>query len=218
MRNVFLILLLANLLLLGWQLWVDPEPPVVVQMAGANELVVYGQASSRAAAGPGSADKSPQCLYIGPVPDADAARQLSGVLAKRGIQASPVTREGRVWLGHWVQVQGFSDKRSAETARQRLLGASLPDAYVMQDGSATIISLGVFRERDRAERVIEAARQAGFKAVMRERVRAAAEYWLVSDQASGQQAALKDLAIGYDRILRVENAACPAVSIPPPEQ
>lgn len=210
MRNFFLILLLANLLLLAWLFWVDPEPPVAMQATGANELAIYGQPSSRAAAGSDSGDESTHCIYIGPVSDLDAAQQLAGALAKRGVEARPVTREGRVWLGHWVQIQGFADKEVAETARRRLLGAGLPDAYVMQDGPVTIISLGVFREQGRAERVIEAARQAGFTAVMKERVRAAAEYWLVSALANGQPAALKDLAVGYDRILRAETAPCPA--------
>ena len=118
-------------------------------------------------------DVASQCLFIGPVPDQNAAQQLSVSLAKQGVKAQPVPREGRVWVGHWVQIQGFADRELADAARQRLLKAGLPDAYVMQDGPISIISLGVFRERGRAERVIEAARRAGFKAVMRDRVRTA---------------------------------------------
>ena len=209
MRNIFLILLLANLLLLGWVLWVDPEPSAALPATDANELPIYGQSNSRASTGPDTADAASQCVYIGPVPDASAAQQLSATLAKRGIKVRVVPREARVWLGHWVQVQGFADKEQAEIARQRLLRAELPDAYVMQDGPISIISLGVFRERGRAERVIEAARQAGFKAVMQDRVRTAMEYWVVSDQASGQQLALGKLAAGFDRILRAESGPCP---------
>lgn len=209
MRNLFLILLLANLLLLGWALWVDPEPPLVTQSAGANELAIYGQLNPRASAGVGAGETSSQCVYIGPVPDGDAAQQLSATLAERGIKAEPIMRDGRVWLGHWVQVQGFTGKDQAEATRQRLLGAGLPDAYVMQDGLVTVVSLGVFREEDRAKTVIEAARRAGITAVMKERVRNAPEYWLVSGPTSGQQAVLRDLAIGYDRILRAESLPCP---------
>jgi hypothetical protein len=210
MRNIFLILLLANLLLLGWLLWVDPEPPAVMQATAGNELAIYEQESPVATSDRGDIDASSLCVYIGPVPDAIAAQQLSAALAARGIKAEPVPREARVWLGHWVQVQGFADKERAEIARQRLLAGGLPDAYVMQDGPMTVISLGVFRERSRAERIIEAARRAGFTAVMRDRIRPAAEYWLVSDRANGQQAALRDLAVGYDRILRTDSLPCPA--------
>ncbi|MEZ5562598.1 MAG: SPOR domain-containing protein [Gammaproteobacteria bacterium] len=208
MRNIFLILLLANLLLLGWLLWVDPEPSVSIRSAGVNELAIYGRADPPAASPAG--DAASQCLYVGPIPDINAARQLSASLAERGIKVEPVAREGRIWLGHWVQIQGFATREQAESARQRLLAGGLPDAYVMQDGPLTIISLGVFREQGRAQRVVEAARRAGFEAVMRERVRAASEYWLAADQASGQQAALRDLvAAGFDRILRAETAPCP---------
>lgn len=211
-RNIFLILLLANLLLIGWQLWVDPEPPATVRETVTNELAIYEQESPAVTAGRRGVDVSSQCVYIGPVPDARAAQQLAVALASKGIRAEPIPREARVWLGHWVQVQEFADKERAEIARQRLLAGGLPDAYVMQDGPMTIISLGVFRERDRAERVIEAARRAGFTAVMRDRVRTAAEYWLVSDLVSGQQAVLRDIAVGYDRILRTKSLPCPATA------
>jgi SPOR domain len=208
-RNVFLLLLLANLLLLGWVFWADPEPPVPGLQRAADELAIFGQAEP-AVVDP-AAGTSSQCLYIGPMPDLGAAQQLSSTLAERGIRAEPVAREGRVWLGHWVQIQGFADRAMADAARQRLLDAGLPDAYVMPDGPANIISLGVFRERGRAERVVEAARQAGFRAVMRDRVRTATEYWLAAGQSGGdQRAALGDLAANFDRILRTELGPCPA--------
>jgi cell division septation protein DedD len=208
-RNLFLALLFANLLLLGWVFWVDPEPPVPVRATGANQLAVFGETTSGLAEPSTPVDVASQCLFIGPVPDRNAAQQLSVSLAKQGINVEPVPREGRVWVGHWVQIQGFADRDLAEAARQRLLQAGLPDAYVMQDGLITIISLGVFRERGRAERVIEAARLAGFQATMRERVRNATEYWVVSGQAGGQQVALGELAAGFDRILRAESGPCP---------
>jgi hypothetical protein len=208
-RNLFLVLLLANLLLLGWIFWVDPEPPVSAWPAGADELVMFGRARPAAAALSPPVAAASECLFVGPVPDLNAVQQLSASLARRGISMEPLPRDGRVWLGHWVQIQGFADRQAAEVARERLLKAGLPDAYVMQDGSLNIISLGVFRERSRAERVIEAARRAGFEALMRERVRTATEYWLVSGQAGDQPEALAELAAGFDRILRAEIGPCP---------
>lgn len=215
MRNVFLLLLFANLLLLGWVFWADPEPPVAASWRGGNELAIFGQAESAVANA--AAGASPQCLYIGPMPDLGAAQQLSASLAERDIRVEPVARQGRVWLGHWVQIQGFADREMADAARQRLLDAGLPDAYVMQDGPLNIVSLGVFRERGRAERVVEAARQAGFKAVMRDRVRTGTEYWLVSGQPGSQRAALGELAANFDRILRTELGPCPTPAGTPSE-
>jgi hypothetical protein len=210
-RNLFLIFLFANLLLLGWIFWVDPEPPFP-RAAGLNELAMFGTASPATTEPLVADDVSPQCFFIGPLPALSAAQQLSASLAERGVRAEPVPRAGRIWLGHWVQIPGFADREAAEVARQRLLKAGLPDAYVMQEGLVSIISLGVFRERGRAERVIDAARTAGFKAVMRERVRTAAEYWLLFAQASDQQVALGELAVGLDRILRAETGPCPPVA------
>lgn len=212
MRNIFLVLLLANLLMLGWVFWVDPEPSTAVKPKGVNELAIFRQAGATATESSVPVAASSQCLFVGPVPDLNVARQLSVSLADRGIKVQLVPREGRVWLGHWVQIQGFAARELAEEARQRLRKAGLLDAYVMEDGPMNIINLGVFREQDRAERVMEAARRAGFKAVMRERVRPAAEYWLVSDRANGHRAALGEIAASFDRILRVETGACPPVA------
>lgn len=211
MRNVFLLLLFANLLLLGWVFWADPELPVAASLRGGNELAIFGQAESAVADAPAGA--SSQCLFIGPMPDLGAAQQLSAALAKRDIRVEPVARQVRVWLGHWVQIQGFADREMADAARQRLLAAGLPDAYVMQDGPLNIVSLGVFRERGRAERVVEAAREAGFRAVMRDRVRTGTEYWLASGRPGSQRAALGELAANFDRILRTELGPCPTPAV-----
>jgi hypothetical protein len=218
MRNFFLILLFANLLLLAWMFWVDPEPRVAARAMLVNELAVFGKAAPVAAVTPNPVDARSDCLFVGPVPDLNAAQQLSASLAARGVKVEPVPREGRVWLGHWVQIQGFVDRAAAEVARESLLKAGLPDAYVMQDGLLNIVSLGVFRERERAESVVEDARQAGFEALMRERIRTATEYWLMSSQASGQPAALGELAASFDRILRAETGPCLSQPLSPEEQ
>ena len=223
MRNLFLMLVLANLFLLAWHFWVEPAPAVgpATDQPG---LAVFNQplAPPAATAGrPASAPVSPPdlaptdsagCLRVGPWADGAAAQQAGQRLSARGVQAVPIARETRLWLGHWVQISGFASPAAAEVARQRLIAGGLADAYLMQDGTRPILSLGVFRERARADQVAGTARRLGFEVDLRARYRPAVEQWLLIRPRVEQQLRPEDLQLGDDRILRMESAPCEAAS------
>jgi cell division protein FtsN len=147
---------------------------------------------------------------MGPLSSIAAAQQVREELAARGIDAEPVARESELWLGHWVEIEGFSSAADAETARQRLIEGGLVDAYLMQDGPEPIISLGVFRDRARADRLAGTAQTLGFEAQIRDRYRTAAEQWLLIRPRAGQTLGSTDLRIAGDRIMRTENTDCGA--------
>ncbi len=227
MRNAFLTLVLANLLLLAWQIWVDPAPPAPT-VAGSNGLVLFGVRAGRTPGGPlasqtGAAMPVPgiptvpppgTCLRVGPLPSAAAAQQARQRLAQRGIEASPMALDTQLWLGHWVQIGGFASVPAAETARQRLVAGGLADAYLMHDGTQPVISLGVFRERNRAERVASAARSLGFEVSMRDRYRPSVEQWLLIRPRPDQTPGPADLSLAVDRIMRTESAPCETAATP----
>lgn len=228
MRNVFLTLVLANVLLLAWQVWVDPAPPAL-SVAGSNGLVLFGARAGRTLGGPlagqtGAATPEPgiaagpppgACLRVGPLPSAAAAQQAGQRLAQRGIDAIPMERDTQFWLGRWVQIGGFASVPEAETARQRLAAGGLPDAYLMHDGTQSVISLGVFRDRSRAERVASAARSLGFEVSIRDRYRQTVEQWLLIRPRPDQTPGPADLSLAGDRIMRTESAPCEAAGSPP---
>jgi hypothetical protein len=78
----------------------------------------------------------------------------------------------------------------------------------MQDGPQPLISLGVFRDPDRADRVASAARQLGFEVGIRDRYRPGVEQWLVIRPRAGQSLMPADLGLAGDRIMRTEPAPC----------
>ncbi|MGI9331370.1 MAG: hypothetical protein ACR2QB_11735 [Gammaproteobacteria bacterium] len=211
MRNLILLLVLANLLVLAWQRWIVPPPAadaLALQAVREPELVLLkstidsGQA---VAAYSGSA----ACVRIGPFTDAEAAADGAAVLRARGLAPSSQVEAAEVWVGHWVQVPGLQGRQAAVKAREALVAAGVQDAYVVQDSPGYKISLGVFRERARAERVARLARGAGFTVDTTDRVRAGEEHWLVLPATNGAVPGLQELAPGGDRILRSEPAACP---------
>lgn len=223
MRNVFLTLVLANLLLLAWQFWVDPSPPVPAPTKP-NDLVLFstgavqtaGQPVASQTVGTAPEPRAPvatppgTCLRVGPLPDAAAAQQAGQRLATRGIDALTIARDSQLWLGHWVQIGGFASVPAAESARQRLVAGGLSDAYLMQDGTEPMISLGVFRDRSRADRVAGAARTLGFDVSMRDRYRPAVEQWLLIRPRPDQVPGIADLGLAGDRIMRTETVPCEA--------
>lgn len=221
MRNVLLTLVLANLLLLAWQFWVDPAPPVP-SVTGPSSLVLFDAGAGRVAGAPWASQMGapiPEpgtCLRVGPLPNAAAAQQAGERLAVRGIDAIPIVRDTQLWLGHWVQIGGFASVPAAETARQRLVAGGLADAYLMQDGTQPMISLGVFRDRSRADRVASAARTLGFEVSMRDRYRPTIEQWLLIRPRPDQKPGPLDLSLAGDRIMRTESAPCEAAGIPSP--
>jgi hypothetical protein len=247
MRNLLLALLLANLLFLAWQLWIEPEPPAASQQAAGPRLALFTPATGQdpplvgnpnqpqgplpatldpaatpdgktpAAGGPDlAAVGEGACFRVGPMPDIGAAGQAVQLLTGRGLRAEVVSREGQAWLGHWVQIPGFGTPQLAENARKRLMAGGLVDVYLMQDGETSLVSLGVFRERARAERVLAAAQQLGFSPILKDRFRPNVETWVLVQPAPGGKPDLADLRLGNEGILRAEEAPCAGQAAPGP--
>lgn len=225
MRNVFLALLLANLLLVAWQIWVDPASPSA-PAEQPNRLILFNfgtepkvpeATSSQGQPRLGGTAEAPAvapgaCLGLGPLVDLAASRQAGIQLAARGVDAIPIARDTQAWLGHWVQIGGFSSLPEAETARQRLIAGGLADTYLMQAGAQPLLSLGVFQELARAQRVASVARGLGFEVGIRDRYRPTVEQWLLIQPRPNQRLEPADLSLAGDRIMRVERLACAAAN------
>ena len=139
MRNLLLLLVLINALLLAWQRWIV-APPVADPYApqGGGDLPAL-LAYQRPAAPVAPASKAaPQvaraCVAVGPFANPVAARRAAQLLTQRGMQLRLEQREAEVWLGHWVQITGFASRAQAASALKRLIAAGLGDAYIVRDG------------------------------------------------------------------------------------
>jgi len=209
MRNLFLALILANALFLAWHAWIEPSQPIPPK-AQRGELAVFRPASGVTAGAASPAQGGDTCLRLGPLATNAAAQQVRDHLAARGIDAVPFALETEQWLGHWVHISGFSSPSDAENARQRLVEGGLSDAYLMQEGPEAIISLGVFRDRSRADRLVGMAQNLGFEVQITDRFRPAVEQWLLIRPRVGQTVGSADLSIAGDRIMRAESVACGA--------
>lgn len=222
MRNLFSILLLANLLFLGWRLWVSPPDVVATELAAAgNESVITvlqqeaispGSAVKREARSglPVSTSTGSQCLRIGPIAEGPLADAVRARLAADGFDVTTTVEEGQIWVGHWVQLDGVASREEADRLVARLAAGGLPDAYVLQNTAPFTISLGVFRDRERADSVAAAAGRLGVQARTTDRYRPGTQFWLTVAIRPGAGLSLDSLSRESGRILRAEQIDCAA--------
>ena len=216
LRNVFLGLLLANILVMAWLRWIRPAPvadATVIIGLDEPELVPVGRPAADSDDGVAIDSATSRCIRVGPFADESVATSVSRQLEGRGIPVRRTSRAGNIWMGHWVQIVDLENEAEANRALQRLSEAGLSDAYIFETSPDYKISLGVFRNRDRADKVAAVAADADFRPVTVDRTRPGTEHWLVVELVGQATLSLSDLQLETTRILRTESVSCEAMVV-----
>ena len=225
MKNLLLILLLANVLYFVWGMFSgDTSRPgiAVVQESdlGPPLAVITGRDSSAVesvGAILGSGEPSAlqaivgrSCVTIGPFrvnSDADAA-----VLAYSG-EGMPTrirSATGQIFVGHWVQIREIADAATANYMLEKLAAGGLTDAYVVQtEDDGLKISLGLFGDVERAERIELQAKSLNLPAEVSPRTRDGTVYFVDIGLLPGRGAGAIVEKYGEDRVLLRDAATCP---------
>jgi hypothetical protein len=214
MRNLFLLLLLANLLLFAWLFWVEPAAPGDTRSTVARLELYRGPPGTAGSAVTAPTDAGPAspvspCVRVGPWIEDSAMQQARELLNARGFRVVAEGPGQESWLGLAVRVPGFVSRSAAETARAQLLAGGLPEVVVTPESGGFSLNLGVFRDQDGVDRVVEAARSAGLVPRVSDRYRPDAPVWLVLTSADGQPLRAAALKIDEQMIFRAESTACP---------
>ncbi len=222
MRNIFLLLVLLNLLVLIYQRWIL-GPSQVTQISAPDQAAPMLQLAGRPTTddpaavelppGEGETDSEPsapelRCVRFGPFAsraDADAVRSD---LRKRGAEVSQSSDQGQVWVGHWVQVSDQGSRAAAEKARSELSAADI-DTYILPDDEIHALSLGIYRKRTSAERVQKKAQRLGYKTLVVDRFQPGTIFWLrvkMADDGTALRAG--EFQGDTGQILRTETVPC----------
>jgi len=205
LRALFLLLLLANLLFVAWTRWVAPPAttvgratPVSADAQAIRLLREAPLARELASNGttPGTADSLDLvCVSAGPYVDRASAEQASARLSRLGFAARSRPAREEIRVGQWVRLENLATPEDAANALGLIRSAGIADAYVIaEEGTGTIISLGVFADEARARQAVTIARMAGFEPQVVERLRPADVFWLDIDRrANAGLPALEDL-------------------------
>jgi len=227
-RAVFFFLLFANLAFLAWAEWVDAPQPAPTNKAYAklprlklvNELPAAEARPSSGNARKTALEVAPapeaaRCFSIGPFDGQDSAMRGASKLREKGLTPRQRVEKGEVSKGFWVYIGGLKTDADVAMVLRTLEQSHVEDAHVMPDsGDAHQVSVGLFSDRDRADRRAESVQKLGLQPEVAERKLPATLFWIDVDLPPGTVApASQDLAAGGDSS-HIEVTPCPGEASP----
>ena len=225
MKNLLLILLLANILyfLWGWVADDDVQPGVAV----VNEtdlgppLTVAQQPAADAVPGIDSGLVSTglttlaavvgrSCVTIGPFRERGDADSALTRYAGEGMRTQLRDTTGQIFVGHWVQIRSIPSRDESNRMLSVLADGGLPEAYAVEtEDEGLKISLGLFGDLDRAERVELQAQSLGFDADITPRFRDGQVFFVDVGLPPGRGAGEIIKRYGEEQVMLRDRATCP---------
>ena len=228
MRNLLMLLLLANILYFIWGLFMDAPPETGVAVVDESELgpplevsrTIVTEAATSVGAVLGSGKPSDlaavvgrSCVTIGPFKTNTDADGVLAEYEREGMRASVRTLQGQVFVGHWVQIRDIPDRETGNAILEKLKAGGLGDAYLVQsDDEGLKISLGLFGEMSRAERIELQAKSLDLPADITPRTREATVFFVDIGLSPGRGAGAMIEKYGEDKVLLRDAATCPRSS------
>lgn len=224
MRNILLALLLANILYLLWGLYVEDQEEFGVAVVDESELGppleltdVGAEAATSVGAVLGSGRPSDlaavvgrSCVTVGPFKTGTDADGALADFESDGMRASLRTTDAPVFVGHWVQIRNIPDRAAGNVMIEKLKEGGLGDAYLVETEEEGLkISLGLFGEMPRAERIELQAKSLGLPADITARTRDATVIFVDVGLPPGKGAGNIVEQYGEERVLLRNAATCP---------
>lgn len=225
MKNLLLLLVLANVLYFLWGTYQE-EPPMPgsaivdetdfgpsIKVAAVPDAETVASVGAILGAGQPAdleAVVGRSCVTIGPLreqADADAALlEYSG----EGLKVSTRSTEAEVFVGHWVQIRDVESDSVADDMLDTLSRGGLSEAYLVRtDDEGLKISLGLFDDMRGAEKVELRARSLGLVADVSARMAERTVYFVDIGLLPGRGAGAIVEKYGEDRVLLRGEATCP---------
>jgi cell division septation protein DedD len=242
MRVAFFVILAVNLIYMAWAEWIDaPVRPAVLEKTSPSlpELAFASDPSSpnqRPLARPvaantpapqtvaavasddsASATSAARCVSVGPFADLARAARGAALLKDRGFNPRQRAEQGDTWEGFWVYVGDLKSTADEAKVVKTLERAGISDAHAMPESNeGRRVSVGLFSEKDRAEKRASAVKRLGYSADIVERTQPSTVYWVDLDLgANDRTVPTEGLLSGEDAGARLEIRVCPG-SAPAP--
>lgn len=201
LRGLFFAMLLANLLYLTGARW-------LAQPQRATEALPQGFA--RIALAREVPPKPRRCITIGPFDAATEIVAASNLLREVGYVPRSRIENGEFADGYLVFLKDIRSSSQLDKAVGRLRRAGIRDAAIVPDGSPGIrVSVGAFRDLQRAQDRAASIRKLGLAVDVLERLSPGAKTWLDLDlRSAGEE--LDPATLKADGSLQVK--PCPSAS------
>lgn len=224
MRNLLLLLLLANILyfLWGWFSEDPPQPGVAVvdesDLGPPLAVTVDRSAETIASVGAvlGSGEPSDlealvgrSCVTVGPFRAADDSDAAQTRYSGEGMRAQVRTARGQIFVGHWVQIRNIASREAGNQVLAQLRDGGLGDAYLVDDEDGLTISLGLFGNASNAEQIELQAKSLGLNAEIVPRTNEGTVYYVDIALPPGRGASAIIEQYGEDKVALRDAATCP---------
>jgi len=225
MKNLLLLLVLANVLYFMWSTFTTEVPQPGVAVVDESDLgpplqVALRQggdtiASAGAVLGLGEpsdleAVVGRSCVTIGPFKvsgDADSAALEYG---NEGMRTAMRSEQGQIFVGHWVQIRNVADEATAKDMLEKLIAGGLNDAYLVRtEDEGLKISLGLFGDIEGAEKIELQARSLDLPADISPRMREGTVFFVDIGLPPGKGAGAIVEKYGEDLVAMRDAATCP---------
>jgi hypothetical protein len=234
-RIAFFVLLAVNLVYLAWAGWIDvPSTPVAAKTARALpelQLATDVAPSDHTTLAPRSAGTSTsppvatlastevpsagasntRCVSVGPFSDLTRAARGAALLHDRGFNPKQRAEPGEMWEGFWVYVGGLKSAADEAKVVKTLERAGINDAHAMPESDAgRRVSVGLFTEKDRAQKRAAAVTRLGYTAEIVDRKQPGTVYWVDLELSANGTVPTEGLLSDEDAGGRLEIRVCPA--------
>jgi len=225
MRNLLLILLLANILYFVWGMFsgsgTEPGIAIVEESDLGPPLDATANRDAGAAASVGAVLGSGEpsdlaalvgrsCVSVGPFRSSEDADRAMMEYAGEGMRAALRSGQGQIFIGHSVSVDDVPDRPAGREMLLKLHEGGLGDAFIVgNEEEGYSISLGIFGNQSNAEKVELQARSIGFDVDVAPMTRDAAVFFVDIGLPPGKGAGAIVDKYGEDRVLLREAATCP---------
>jgi hypothetical protein len=150
------------------------------------------------------------CVTLGPFRQGNRADDVQSEMAAQGMRAELRLERGEIFVGHWVQIRDIPDRAVGDEAVMILQEGGIPEAYlVTTDDTGLKISLGVFGNRDGAERVHALAQSLGFPSEITPRTADGLYHFVDVALPPGQGAGAIIERYGEELVRMREVSSCP---------
>lgn len=224
MKNLLLLLLLANILYFLWGMFgpdsqqsgiviVDEAklgPPLTVSRQAGEAIASVGAVLGSGEPSALQAVVGRSCATIGPFRASNDAEAAQQEYADAGMRTTLRSTMGQIFIGHWVYIDGIPDRETGSRMIEKLHAGGLADAYLApSDDGGRLISLGLFGSMDGAERVELQAKSLDLPATITARTQDGMVYFVDISLPPGKGAGAMIERFGEDKVLLRDAATCP---------
>lgn len=225
MRNLLMLLVLANVLYYLWGRFVDEPEETGVVVVNESELgpsltlsqPTVAEAATSVGAVLGSGKPSDlaavvgrSCVSVGPFKSSTDATEAASRFEGQGMRASVRATQGQIFVGHWVQIRDVPDRATGNQMLEKLHGGGLGESYLVStEDEGLKISLGLFGEREGAERVELQAKSLDLPADISPRMSDSMVYFVDVGLPPGKGAGAMIEQYGEEKVLLRDRATCP---------